>query len=384
VMISGKNGFAAISISTIVAMCAPAAVRAASFTVAPGQSIQAAVDAASSGDTIKVLPGDYTETHGGTVAVHITKPLKLLAKSRPNAKVRILPGPGQNHGILVEPANPGDPDVVGVKIKGFTVEGFPNNGIWLRHVDTFKIENNESINNLENGIWPTLSANGLVKKNLAYGSEDAALWVEASENVRILNNEFHSSPTGLEITVSRNVLAKKNDIHHNSTGIGLYHPSAASLPPFGDDGGWSLIGNYVHDNNEPNTAPPGSMSGDLPPGGGILVLGVDRVNIQKNRIENNDFYGVTIVDYCLAVGGSSFDCASNPPEVEPAPDDNRYVSNTFVNNGTAPTPFGGLELFAADVTYLMLEPGHSNCFANNTFDTFQAPFLHPILANTCK
>jgi len=73
----------------------------------------------------------------------------------------------------------------------------------------------------------------------------------------------------------------------NSTGIGLYHPSAASLPPFGDDGDWSLIGNYVHDNNEPNTAPPGSMSADLPPGGGILVLGVDRVNIQKNRIENN-------------------------------------------------------------------------------------------------
>ena len=92
-------------------------------------------------------------------------------------------------------------------------------------MDNFKIENNESIDNLENGIWPTLSANGLVKKNVAYGSEDSALWVEASENVRVLKNELHHSPTGLEITVSKNILAKKNDVHHNTVGIGLYHPS---------------------------------------------------------------------------------------------------------------------------------------------------------------
>jgi len=332
-----------------------------------------------------VLPGDYTETHTNSAAIRITKPLKLLAKSKlPAVKVRILPGAGQSHGILVEPANPGDPDVVGVKIKGFTVEGFPNNGIWLRHVTNFKIEGNESIDNLENGIWPTLSAKGLVKKNVAYGSEDSALWIEASEDVRVLNNEFHHSPTGLEITVSKNIVAKKNHIHHNTTGIGLYHPSAASLPPFGDDGYWDIIGNYIHDNNEPNTAPPGSMSGDLPPGGGILVLGVDHVNIQKNRIENNDFYGITVVDYCLAVAGSSFDCSSNPPEVEPAPDGNTFVSNVLTNNGTAPVPFGGLEVFAADITYLMLETGHLNCFAKNVYGTFQKPGFPPVLADSCK
>jgi len=375
----------AVLVFGLAVVWAPTATTAASFTVTPGESIQAAVDAASPGDTIRVMPGDYTEPHAGTAAVRITKPLKLLAKSKlPKVKVRLLPGAGQNHGIVVEPANPGDPDVVGVQIKGFTVEGFPNNGIWLRHVKRFKIENNESIDNLENGIWPTLSANGLVKRNVAYGSEDSALWVEASENVRVLNNEFHHSPTGLEITVSKNIVAKKNHIHHNTTGIGLYHPSAASLPPLGDDGHWDIVSNYVHDNNEPNDAPPGSMSADLPAGGGILVLGVDNVNIQKNRVENNSFYGITVVDYCLAVAGSKFDCSSNPPQVESAPDDNTYVSNVLKNNGTAPIPFGGLETFAADITYLMLETGHANCFANNTYDTIQMPFIPPMVANRCK
>ena len=383
-MKQGRLSIGAVSVLGFAVVCTPTVAPAASFRVTPGQSIQEAVDAASPGDTIKVMPGDYTETHAGTAAVRITKPLKLLAKSTRKAKVRLLPGPGQNHGILVEPANPGDPDVLGVTITGFTVEGFPNNGIWLRHVNDFTIEKNESINNLENGIWPTLSANGLVKKNVAYGSEDSALWVEASENVRVLKNEFHHSPTGLEITVSKNIVAKKNHIHHNTTGIGLYHPSAASLPPLGDDGYWDIVDNYVHDNNEPNEAPRGSMSADLPPGGGILVLGVDKVNIQKNRIENNDFYGITVVDYCLAVAGSSFDCTSNPPEVESAPDDNTYESNVLKNNGTDPVSFGGLETFAGDISYIMLETGHANCFARNRYGTFEMPGVPPLVANRCE
>ena len=122
----------------------------------------------------------------------------------------------------MQPGVPGT-RIDGFQVKGLTVQGFPNNGILTRYLDNFKIERNESIDNLENGIWPTLSANGLVKKNVAYGSEDAALWVEASENVRVLKNDLSYSPTGLEITVSNNILAKGNEVHHNTVGIGLYH-----------------------------------------------------------------------------------------------------------------------------------------------------------------
>jgi parallel beta-helix repeat protein len=340
----------------------------AATVVRPGESIQAAVDAAAPGDTIEVMPGDYVEAHDGRAAVRVTKPLKLIALSNPpDQRVRILPSGAQRHGILVEPENTGDPDVDGVEIKGFTVEGFSNNGIWLRYVQNFTIEGNESINNLENGIWPTLSANGEVRNNVAYGSLDAALWVEAAENVRVIDNEVHTSPTGLEVTVSNDVHMEGNDIHDNVIGVGLYHPSGAGLAP--QDWpqsqpfhSWSLLNNRVYDNNLPNPVS-GGLVGELPPGGGVLVLGVDDVDIRDNVIENNNFFGIALIDYCLAVDGTANSCENNPPfYTDTSPDGNRIVNNVVTGNGSDPPP-GPFEALAGDLLGL---GGTNNCASGNT------------------
>ncbi|MEW6271857.1 MAG: right-handed parallel beta-helix repeat-containing protein [Thermodesulfobacteriota bacterium] len=336
-------------------------------TVRPGESIQAAVDAAAPGDTIVVLPGDYVETHDGRAAVRITKPLKLIAESNPpNERVRILPSGEQRHGILVEPENPGDPDVDGVEIKGFTVEGFSNNGIWLRYVQNFVIENNESINNLENGIWPTLSANGEVRKNVAYGSLDAALWVEAAENVRVIDNEVHTSPTGLEVTVSNDIHMEGNYVHDNVVGVGLYHPSGAGLPPQDWPSqpfrNWTLVNNRVENNNLPNPVS-GGLVGALPSGGGVLVLGVDTVDMQGNTVQNNNFFGIAMIDYCLAVDGTDNSCENNPPfYTDTSPDGNRMVDNVITGNGSDPPP-GPFESVAGDLLGL---GGSNNCASGNT------------------
>ncbi|MCC6849102.1 MAG: right-handed parallel beta-helix repeat-containing protein [Deltaproteobacteria bacterium] len=358
------------------ALWGPAAAQAATITVNPGDSIQAAVDAAAPGDTVKVMPGDYTEPAVSGPAVRITKSLKLLAKSKlkDDIRVRILAGPGQTDGIVVEPANPGDPDVVGVKIQGFTVEGFPNNGIWLKHVQKFTIQGNESVNNLENGIWPTLSAKGSVKKNVSYGSQDSALWVEASEDVRVMQNELYDSPTGFEVTISKGVKATKNYIHDNTVGVGLYHPNGAGMaapPGLLNGGDWVFKSNRIVNNNKPNTAPPGSMPAALPPGVGVLVLGVDGVTIEKNEITGNDFVGVVALDWCIAVDGTAFDCVTNPPLIQSAPDNNLVRKNKLGSNGASP-PGGIFDLLAGDLalTAFPFPPyapigGHNNCFTDN-------------------
>ena len=344
---------------------------ATSITVKPGQSIQTAVTNAAAGDTIIVMPGDYTEPYSGDeAAIHVTKPLKLIAQSDlPGVKVRILPSPGQKHGILVAPApaTPPNPDIDGLTIQGFTVEGFPNMGIYLQHVKNYTIEGNESINNLENGIFPTLSANGLVKKNVAYGSQDSALWVEGSENVRVINNDIHNSLTGIEITISKEITVETNDVHDNTIGVGLYYPATAGLPqnewPALDYGHLHILDNYVHDNNSPNTAAAGSETSQLPYGGGILLLGVNHIDVQMNRINDNDFFGIAMLDYCVATAGTPFNCTTKPPPVaETTPDYNQLISNELANNGTAP-PSGPFAALAADIIALA---GTNNCASGNT------------------
>ena len=78
----------------------------------------------------------------------------------------------------------------GFYVRGFTVEDFPRNGIQTRWVDGFEFVSNESVRNLNNGIYPTVSANGLVRDNVSYGSLDTAMWVAASQNVRVIGNDL--------------------------------------------------------------------------------------------------------------------------------------------------------------------------------------------------
>jgi hypothetical protein len=202
----------------------------------------------------------------------------------------------------------------------------------------------------------------------------------------VIKNDLHHSPTGLEVTVSQNIKIQKNTIHNNTIGIGLYHPSAAGLPPLEPierNGDWTVTGNHVYDNNEPNTAPPGGMSAALPPGGGILVLGVDRVTVSKNLVENNGFFGVGVIDWCGAVAGTAFDCSTNPPDVQSAPDDNLIVENELNGNGLVPQGDPFFQLLAKDLSFLSpVLPsapvgGMNNCFMDNLPLTLTTGFLTP-------
>jgi parallel beta-helix repeat protein len=374
----------------MAAISGPATVEAAKWVVNPGESIQAAVDAASPGDKIMVLPGTYVETHGNATAAGLVEKdgIRLMGKVDKKlgeaGKVRLVHdpnGPPSQSGIWargteLEPLE-------GFYVRGFTVEGFPHNGIVTYDVNKFKIMKNESIDNHRSGIWSVLSAKGMVKGNVSHGSVlYAALMVEASENVRVLKNELYNNTIGFEITVSKNVKAMKNDIHDNAVGVGLWHGISSFHPNvYGDEmGNWRIGKNHIYNNNRPNLAPPGTVTGDLPIGGGVILLGVDKAVIKSNLIENNDFYGIAVLDYCTAVAVNPPDrrCAdpndpNDPGQLllsDPVADDNLFQGNELNNNGTNP-PDHPMNIFAAEIIFLqgllveLPHPPEGNCFKKN-------------------
>ncbi len=361
-----------------VALLATAtAATAAVHHVSPGESIQAAIDLASPGDTILVEPGVYQETGNADYGLRITTDnLRLIGSVGEAGKVRLVHYGTQRTGVYVAPAGCGPavlagdcPDEIqGFYIRGFTVEDFPRNGIQTRFVNDFKIVRNESVRNLNNGIYPTISANGVVAANVSYGSLDTAMWVAAVENVRVIGNELFDSVIGFEITVSNDVEVTHNDIHDNVVGIGLFHPNATFNTPLPVMADWVIEHNDIYDNNLfPNPAPSGSFQAGLPTGVGVLLLGVSDHSVSKNDVKNNDYVGIGVLGWCTATatGDPNRNCVKDPPRADPSVNNNLISLNKLKDNGLKPPP-GPLGALAADLTYFNLsEPSSGNCFEKN-------------------
>ena len=378
----------------------PGQLKRPKIVVRPGQSIQAAIDRASPGTTIYVLAGTYREVQNPTNGLNITKNgIRLIGQTTKNKRVIFENAGSQRNGIVVVPddrtdcmschtdlappfpVKPGvppglkmrEPMMHGFEIRGFTIRGFRNNGLFTENVDGFKIIDVVSEDNRNYGIFPTLSKNGLISHSKAIGSDlDSGIWVETSENVTVVHSVVSGNVNGFEVSNSDDILLAHNEAYGNTVGAAIL-----LLPDIFDDRpGAKRIDfrdNWVHDNNKPNTARPGSILSYVPAGTGVLYLGVDESTIANNLVENNGFSGIALADYCVAVFGTPYDCTSgSDPDItleflaDQAASRNQVIGNTLINNGTDP---GGhpVGFAAADLTYLSEDL--TNCFADNEYDT---------------
>lgn len=389
--------------ASLVALAGPAAAKGNAYRplqiVFPGQSIQSALDRASEGGWVFVLPGVYRETASATNGLNITRGVHLVGLSTPRKKVVLENSGGQRNGIVAVPAEhtecmschtslappfelaPGadatplshDPVIYDLSISGITIRNFSNNGLFTRNVDGFQFIDVHSVNNPNYGIFPTASKNGLIGWSSATGANDSGIWIETSEKVAAVHNRVSDNVNGFEVSNSDDIRLEYNEVSGNSVGMALlFLPDIFDERP--DTQRLLVRYNRIHDNNRENTARPGSILSTVPRGIGILHLGADDSEISQNVVENNDFIGIAVVDYCLVVLGGPFDCSVDP-DITPgfvadqAASNNLVIENQLAGNGSDPGA-GNPFFFAASDLALVTAADEGNCYGENVFTTF--------------
>ncbi len=324
-----------------VAQAAPAS--AATFTVSPGQSIQAALNAAPAGSTVVVRPGTYREN------VWITKnnvklqgtPGKTILEPTGNAPTGPCAFPGgqngdgplENSGICVignfdfETFTLISP-VKGARVTGFTVRDFPSQGLFLIGGQNTTVQNNTFMNNGAYGVFANTSTGTVIQANTASGSGEAGIYVGDSPNANatIQANTVYNNGFGLFIRSASHGSIVANNAHDNCLGIlFLEAPDAAT--------NWVTSSNQVNHNN--NACPAGD---DAPPvsGGGIVVLGGHKIIIQANVVNDNQPSGPSFVSggIVLIAGSSGNTVAANKAHGNVPADliDDAAGSNTYTAN----------------------------------------------------
>lgn len=347
--------------------------------VRPGQSIQAAVDAASPGGTILVEPGRYAEpgvacpaNPAQTCAVAISKDgISLIGLTQGRRQVVVVNPGGQDVGIQVaktgDPACLGDPAkrIRGSLVRGFTVSGFGSDGLDVVCAESWRVTRVRAVGNTEYGIFPSLSGPGRVDHSFASGANDTGIYVGQSHGVRVDHNLAAGNVSGFEIENSSAVRLDHNEATGNTGGILSFTLPFLAVT---SNSGNRIDHNLVLANNKTNTCTPGGDVCAVPPGSGIAVVAADTNQVDHNQVHGNNSFGIIVASVCSAFHLNPAQCAALG--IDPNPDGNHIVFNKATANGAAPSPLIA-PLPGADL--LWDGTGSGNCWENNTaVSTFPA------------
>lgn len=357
----------------IALLALPAAASARTIHVHPGQSIQAAVRSANPGDTVLIHRGTYrlrgrpcpTETNHKCGVLIRKNRIRLVGQG----KVVLKPRGDVQEGVAVvgskKPScvNKRSQRLHGSTIKGITVTGFEDDGVFLYCVDSFRITRVRATKNNEYGIFPSHSVSGRVDHSFASGANDTGIYVGQSRRVEVDHNTASKNVSGFEIENSSRVRDHHNLATGNTGGILSFALPNLDVKSNHDN---QIDHNTIRSNNKKNTCvDPSDAVCAVPSGTGILLVAADKNLVQANRITRNRSYGIGVVNYCVAQSLSPSDCAKL--DIEPNPDGNRITRNRVTGNGFNPDLPPGFSVFAKDLAWDTM--GKNNCWSRNVFGT---------------
>jgi parallel beta-helix repeat protein len=200
------------------------------YVPADYETIQAAVNAASHGDTIIVRDGTYIEN------IEVHKSLTIRSENGPNSTIVRAEDPGYD--VFSVTADR-------VAISGFTAEGaIGAAGISLFYADYCNISDNHCLNNYH-GIYIANSNENSIANNTCTSNLLAAIFILSSANNKLSGNAMRESGIGFD---SDSIANYTHEIDESNTvnGKPVYYWQNVDGGRVPDDGGQVIVVNCTN------------------------------------------------------------------------------------------------------------------------------------------